>query len=86
MRLWKYNRIKKSYEKDRKLENVVFDKFVISPQLLSIAPVLFFTTHGKNVLMTQFRYVGISRAYTNGFATELNAESQTPAMIERHEH
>ena len=32
--------------------------------------------------MTPLRYVGMSKAYTKGLATELNAESQTPATIE----
>ena len=34
--------------------------------------------HGQKVSMTHFRYVGMSRAYTNGLATELNAANHTP--------
>ena len=34
--------------------------------------------HGQKVLMTHFRYVGMSRAYTKGLATELKAASHTP--------
>ena len=45
---------------------------------------LFFFTHGQKVLMMHFRYVGMSRAYTKGLATELKAESQTPGRRENY--
>ena len=55
---------------------------VFSPLLLLFLWLLFSVRHGQNVLMTHFRYVGMSNAYTKGLATELNAESQTPARTE----
>ena len=42
------------------------------------ASFLEFPEHGQKVLMTHFRYAGISRAYTKGLATELKAASQSP--------
>ena len=48
--------------------------------------ILFFFKQEQNVLMTHFRYIGMSRAYTKGLATELKAESQTPAKTEVYEH
>ena len=35
-------------------------------------------THGQKVLMTHFRYVGMSKAYTKGLAAELKDDNQTP--------
>ncbi len=39
-----------------------------------------FLKHGQKVLKTAFWYVDMRATYTNGLATELNADSQTPEI------